>query len=66
VGLGGVKTQRRANRREKYSFKIAEEMRAWHPRADIDGMALENGALMIEHGEKPALQLHPEPPVITP
>ena len=37
-----------------------------HPRADIDGMALENGALMIEHDEKPALQLHPEPPVITP
>jgi hypothetical protein len=33
-----------------------------HPRADIDGMALENGALMIEHDNKPALQLEPEPP----
>jgi len=33
-----------------------------HPRADIDGMALENGALMIEHDEKPSLALAPEPP----
>jgi hypothetical protein len=32
------------------------------PRADIDGLTLENGALMIEHDEKPALQLAPGPP----
>jgi hypothetical protein len=34
-----------------------------HPRADIDGMpSLENGALMIEHDEKPSLALAAESP----